>query len=198
MGPSNIRRNIMELLEAINGRRSVRKFTEHYVTDDEIKELLEAARRAQSWANTQVWEFVVVRNKDIIEKVVNTYSEKNPAARGSMSASALIIACARTGVSGCYNGKNVTMFGEWFLFDLGIAVQNLCLRAHELGLGTVVVGLMDHKACKKVIGLPDGYQVVASIPVGRPMAQAKERPPRKELRDFVHLDIYGERYTKIY
>lgn len=189
----------MELQEAIINRRSVRKFTEHYVSDEEIKEILEAARRAPSWANTQVWEFVVVRNKDIIEKVVNTYSEKNPASRGSMASSALIIACAKTGVSGCYGGgKNLTRFNEWFLFDLGLAVQNLCLRAHELGLGTVVVGLMDHDACKKVIELPDGYEVVASIPVGKPLVQAKEGPARKELKDFVHLDVFGERYTKIY
>ena len=59
----------MELMEAITHRRSVRKFTDYYVTDEEIREMLNAARLAQSWANTQVWEFIVVRDRDLIKKV---------------------------------------------------------------------------------------------------------------------------------
>jgi nitroreductase len=184
----------MELTDAILHRRSVRKFTDYIVTDEEIKKLLEAARLAQSWANTQVWEFVLVRDKGIIEKVVGTYADKNPGTKCSLSASVLIVACAKTGVSGCYGGKEVTKFPDWFMFDLGIAVQNLCLTAHELGLGTVVVGLMNHDACKKVIGLPDGYEVVAVLPVGKPLAELKQGPPRKELKDFVHLDTFGKAF----
>jgi nitroreductase len=188
----------MELQQAIAGRRSVRKYSDHYVSDDEIKEVLEAARRAPSWANTQVWEFVVMRDQSQIEEVIGTYSEKNPATRGSLAASVLIVACAKRGVSGCYSGKDATKFHEWFLFDLGMAVQNLCLRAHELGLGTVVVGLMDHDACKKIISLPDDYEVIAVIPMGRPLNPPGEGPSRKELKDFVHLDRFGERFAKIY
>jgi nitroreductase len=78
------------------------------------------------------------------------------------------------------------------MFDVGIAVQNLCLKSHEMGLGTVVVGLMDHDACKKIIGLPEGYEVVAVIPVGRPATEAKQGPPRKELKAFVHLNAFGK------
>ncbi|HOO70290.1 MAG TPA: nitroreductase family protein [Spirochaetota bacterium] len=188
----------MELQQAIAGRRSVRKYSEYYVTDDEIRQVLDAARLAPSWANTQVWEFIVVRDTDIIEKVTGTYSEKNPAIKGSLTASVLIAACAKRGVSGCYSGKNVTKFNEWFMFDVGLAVQNLCLKAHELGLGSVVVGLMDHDSCKKILGLPDEFEVVASIPLGRPLRPSGEGPGRKELKDFVHLDRYGERFAKIY
>ena len=188
----------MELNEAIVKRRTVRKFTDHYVTDKEIHELLEAARMAPSWSNTQVWHFIVVRDRKLIEEVTGTYSEKNPASKGSLTASVLIVACAKTGVSGCYGGKNSTKFNEWFMFDMGLAVQNLCLRAHELGLGTVIVGLMDHDACKKVLGIPDEYEVVVSIPVGQPLNPGKEGPPRKELKEFVHLDKYGESFGQVY
>jgi nitroreductase len=181
----------MELTDAILQRRSVRKFNDHVVTDEEIKQLMEAARWAPSWANTQVWEFVVIRDKGIIEKVVGTYVDKNPATKCSLGASALIAVCAKTGVSGCYGGKDVTKFPDWFMFDLGIAVQNVCLKAHELGLGTVVVGFMDHDACKKILGLPDGYEVVAVLPIGQPLTAAKQGPPRKELKEFVHLNTFG-------
>lgn len=186
----------MELTEAIAERRSVRKFADYYVTDDEIKELLEAARWAPSWGNTQTWEFIVVRASDLIEKITGMYGKFNPAIRCSMAASALIIGCARTGISGTKQEKESTKFSNWFMFDLGLAVQNLCLRAHELGLGTVIVGLMDHDACKDMIELPDGYEVVVSIPVGRPAIEGKRISTRKSLEDFVHHDTFGNPFFR--
>jgi nitroreductase len=188
----------MELMDAIRQRQSVRKFTDHFVTDEELRKVLEAARLAPSWANTQVWEFIVVRDRELIKQVTETYSPTNPARSCSMAASAVILACAKTGVSGCKEGKERTKFHEWFMFDIGLAVQNLCLRACELGLGTVVVGSMDHDACKKVALLPDGYEVVAALPIGKPVDPARKTPSRKELKSFVHLDTYGEHYAKIY
>jgi nitroreductase len=182
----------MELTKAIVERRSVRKFTDYYVSDDEIKELVEAARWAPSWGNTQVWEFVVVRASDLIRKITGTYGKVNPAIQCSLSASALIIGCAKTGVSGIKGGKESTKFSNWFMFDLGMAVQNLSLRAHELGLGTVIVGLMDHDACKDMIELPEGYEAVVSIPVGRPAAGGSRVAIRKNLENFVHRDRFKQ------
>lgn len=181
----------MELQEAILKRRSIRKYTDYYVTDEQINEILEAARWAPSWANTQVWEFIVVRDKKLIEQITGTYPEKNPAFKCSLAASALIIGCAKTGASGFKEGKQRTKFSSWFMFDVGMAVQNLCLKAHEIGLGTVVVGLMDHDKCKEILSLPDGYEVVVSIPIGKPVEADKGPTPRKELKDFVHKNKFG-------
>jgi len=181
----------MEFQEAIEKRRSIRRFTDYYVPDEEILAVIEAARLAQSWANTQVWEFIVVRDREIIQKITSAYSETNPSRKCSNDASALIIACAKTGVSGSKGGHDVTKYPTWFMFDMGIAVQNLCLRAHEMGLGTVVVGLMDHDRCKKVLEIPEGYEVVVAIPIGKPATTPKDGPPRKELKSFVHLDQFG-------
>jgi len=182
----------MNLDEAIFGRRSVRKFTDRYVTDEEIRAMIDAARWAPSWANTQVWEFIVVRDRALMEKIAGTYVDKNPATRATLSASALIVACARDGVSGCYDGKDVTSIQKWYMFDLGMAVENLCLKAHAMGLGTVVAGYMDHQACKKILEVPAGYEVVAVLPVGEPLTPAKSGPPRKELSSFLHLDAFGK------
>jgi nitroreductase len=181
----------MELDQAIAGRRSVRKFTDYVVSDDEIRALIEAAGQAPSWANTQVWEFIAVRDRGLIERVVDTYAQKNPAAKCSLNASVLIVACAKTGLSGCYEGKDVTSLSNWYMFDVGMAVQNLCLKAHAMDLGTVVVGLMDHHACKEVLGVPAGHEVVAVVPVGRPAAPGKSGPPRKELAEFLYRDTFG-------
>jgi len=178
----------MELQEAILKRRSVRKFTEEIVTDDELRQIFEAVRWSPSWANTQTWEFIVVRDKTLIEKIAGTYSEKNPAIKCSLAASALIVACARTGISGCYGGKDVTAINNWEMFDLGMAVQTLCLKAHESGLGTVVVGFMNHEACEKILAVPKGHRVIAVIPIGRPAAPPKEGPARKSVSEIVYLN----------
>ncbi|MHB8136893.1 MAG: nitroreductase family protein [Smithellaceae bacterium] len=183
----------MELQEAILKRRSIRRFTDAYIADEELKKIFEAVRWSPSWANTQAWEFIVVRDREIITKVVASYSEKNPATKCSLAASALIVVCAKTGVSGCYGGQEVTKHANWYMFDLGIATQTLCLTAHEMGLGTVVVGLMDHDACRKVIGLPESYEVAAVIPIGRPAVEPKEGPARRPVSDMVHLNGFGRK-----
>jgi len=186
----------MNLDEAILKRRSVRKFTDEEVNDSDIKKILETASWAPSWANTQVWEFVVVRDKEKIEKVVNTFSEKNPAYNGALKSSALIVACAQKGISGNKGGKEVTKFSNWFMFDLGLACQNLCLKAHSLGLGTVIVSLMDHAQCQKIIELPENYEVVAVIPLGKPLVPDKNPPPRKELASFTHLNKFNNPFLQ--
>lgn len=180
----------MELQEAILKRRSVRKFTEEVVTDEELRLIFEAVRWSPSWANTQTWEFIVIRDKALMEKIAGTYVEKNPATKCSLAASALIVACARTGISGCYGGKEVTAIKNWEMFDLGIAVQTLCLKAHELGLGTVVVGYMDHEVCRKLLTVPENRKVVAVIPIGRPATPPKEGPARKSLSEMVYLNTF--------
>lgn len=186
----------MELQEAILKRRSVRRFTDQEVTDQQLQQIFEAVRWSPSWANTQTWEFVVIRDKELIQKVTATYQmEKgtNPATKCSQAASALIVVCAKTGVSGCYGGKETTKFSNWFMFDLGIATQTLCLTAHEMGLGTVVVGLFNHDACKELIDLPEGYEAVAVLPIGHPAAELKSGPPRKAVADMVHVDAFGKK-----
>lgn len=83
----------MELQEAILKRRSVRRFTDQEVTDQQLQQIFEAVRWSPSWANTQTWEFVVIRDKELIQKVTATYEmEKgtNPATKCSQAASALI------------------------------------------------------------------------------------------------------------
>ena len=186
----------MELQEAILKRRSIRKFSDYHVTDNEINDMLEAARWAPSWANTQSWEFIIVRDRRLIEDVTATYSERNPATNCSKSASVLVVACAKKGLSGYKEGVQRTKYSDWFMFDLGMAVQNLLLKAHELGLGSVVVGLLDHDSCKKLLVMPNDFEVVVVIPIGKPAIEGKEGPPRKELKSFAHLNSFGENLIK--
>lgn len=186
----------MELQEAISKRRSIRKFTDYYVTDDEINTLLNAAIMAPSWANTQVWSFVVIRDKDVMEKIAGTYSETNPARKCTLAATAIITVCAQKGVSGCKQGEEITSLHNWLMFDTGLAVQNLCLKAHEIGLGTVIVGLFDHDKCKSILSMPEDQEVVVILPIGKPVEGDKKATPRKPVDQITYIDKFGELYIK--
>jgi len=75
------------------------------------------------------------------------------------------------------------------MFDIGLATQNLCLAAHHLNLGTVIVGLFDQDTAKEILQVPDGYEVVTLIPVGYPAKEGRA-PDRREMSEFVHHDTF--------
>lgn len=183
----------MEAFECIVTRRSIRKFTEQPVSEETIKKLFEAVRWAPSWANTQCWEIVVLKEKGSKEKLAGMVSKNNPAVKGIMQAPVVFVVCCKKGVSGCKNGTTVTARGDWYMFDAGIACQNLCLAAHALGLGTVHVGYFAHDAVDELLGLPGDVKSVEIIPVGYP-AQEGKAPPRKEPGQFCHLEKFGQKY----
>ena len=180
----------MELIEAIKTRRSIRRYKSNPVKDEDIETILEAARWAPSWANTQSWKFIVVKDPAIKAKLAETLSPGNPATSAVKDAPVVIAACAELGKAGCYRGTPVTEKGDWYMFDAGLAMQNLVLAAHSLGLGTVHVGALDHKKAAQILGLPEGISLVELSPLGYPAEEAKT-PRRKELSEFVFYEKYS-------
>jgi nitroreductase len=177
-----------DLMELIQGRRSVRKYEDTPVPGDVLEKVLEAVRWAPSWANTQCWEVVAVTDPAVKEQLQATLpSTGNPAVKAMVQAPVVLVLCGKKNVSGFYKDQASTKFGEWMLFDLGIATQNICLIAHSLGLGTVVVGMFDHDKAATVVNVPPGYELVAMIPMGYP-AKSGSAPKRKELSEFVHRE----------
>lgn len=180
----------METRECIRARRSIRRFTDQDVPDDVLNEILEAARWAPSWSNTQCWEIIVVRDADTKQKLADLCAPNNPATKGVASAPVVLVLCGRKGVSGYKQGQLDSVKGDWCMFDLGIAAQNICLAAHDLGLGTVNVAWIDNKEIDKMFELPPDVESFELIPLGYPAKEGKA-PPRKELSEFVHWERYG-------
>jgi nitroreductase len=177
-----------DLMSLIRNRRSIRKYEDKPVPAECVQQVLEAVRWSPSWANTQCWEVVVVRDPAVKEQLQATLPPKgNPAFKAVVQAPLVLALCAKTGRSGFYKGDVTTKFGEWMMYDLGIATQNICLMAHSLGLGTVVVGLFDHDQAAQVINVPQGYELVSMIPLGYP-AKTGSAPSRKATDEFVHWD----------
>ncbi len=188
----------MEVMEAIKSRRSIRHYKPDPVDDAALQTVLDAARWAPSWKNTQCWRFVVVRDSQqkarLAESLIRVTRDgtlsDNPSTRAITNAPVVIVVCAELGKSGYDAGKPVTDKGDWYFFDVALAMQNLVLAAHTLGLGTVFVGQFDAKKAAEVLKVPEGYCVVAMTPLGYPEREGKV-PPRKELSEIVYYDKYG-------
>ncbi len=179
-----------EFMEVLKGRRSIRNHVvDKDVPEEMLEQLFEAVRWSPSWANTQCWEVVVVKDPETKSKLQQTLSKGNPGTRAMVEAPVVIVMCAKLGTSGYYSDKPTTKFGDWFMFDLGLATQSLSLAAHDLGLGTVVVGLFNHDEAKQILGVPEQYELVAMLPLGFP-ARGTGAPKRKEAGEFVHRDKF--------
>lgn len=197
----------MDLFEAIKTRRSIRRYTADPVDDAKIETILEAGRWAPSWSNTQCWRFIVVRNPEIKTRVADTLMKMeikgelvdNPLIKVFNTVPVLIVICAEEGKSGKKPGPGgeggdfFTDKGDWFMFDTALAVENMVLTTHALGLGTVITGTFDAQEAEKVLGIPEGYRIVTMLPVGIPLpGQEIKIPPRKELNEIIDKNRWGK------
>jgi nitroreductase len=136
--------NGMDLMEAIKERRSIRRYKPDPVSEEVLQKVIEAVRWSPSWANTQCWE-VIVSEPNMKSELTNAFTTTNPARSSITEAPLVVVLCGKKGVSGFKKGEAATAKGDWLMFDTGIAMQTLCLAAHSLGLGTVIVGMFDHQ-----------------------------------------------------
>ena len=178
-----------DIMSIIKGRRSIRSYQDKDIPEELLEQVLESIQWSPSWANTQCWEVIIVKDQKIKEGLQETLPRMNPARKAIMQAPVTIALCGKLESSGFYKGQVTTKFGDWYMFDLGIATKSRCLTAHSLGLGTVITGMFDHEKAKELLRVGDGYQIVSLIPMGYP---DKEPPPpkRQEISEFVHYETF--------
>lgn len=180
----------MDSFEAMLTRRSVRKLEETPIPQADLERILEAARFAPSWANTQCQELILVREPATKVALASLLSERNPARAAVTAAPVVVVACGRKGRAGFKAGAPVTTLGDWLMFDVALLLQNLCLAAHALGYGTVHVGLFDHVQVAELLGVPKDVQVVEIVPIGRPATPPGSAPPRRAVSEFIHHERF--------
>jgi len=180
----------MEVFEAIKTRRSIRKYLPAPVDDKTLEQVLEAGRWAPSWKNSQCWYFIIVRDAVLKAALPDTLSPNNGGRSAITSAPILIVACAELKKSGYKNGEPSTIRGDWVMFDVALAMENIALAACGFGLGTVHIGLFDHKKVETMLDVPDGFCVIEMMTLGHPDGDVKT-PPRKELNEIVFKEKFG-------
>ena len=191
----------MDIFEVIKARRSIRKYKPDPVDDKDLEKVLEAAHWAPSWANTQCWRFIVVKDPGIKSQIADTLQKflfedgwvDNAAAKAIVQAPVLIVVCAQEGLAGYRpDGTPATEKDDWLLFDVALAVQNLTLAARSLDLGTVIVGDFDAGKAAEILGVPKGYTVVTMTPLGYP-DHTGQPPPRKSVGEITYQNMFGSR-----
>lgn len=177
----------MELIEGIRTRRSVRRFTGEKVSRETIETIIDAARFAPTWKNSQTPGYVVVESRDIIEKIADEGVMGREHNAGIIKgAAALVVLTSVKGICGYEPDGSFTTSkgGEWQMFDAGIAAQTFCLAAHNYGVGSVIMGIFDEREVARIIGLDDSRAVSALIAIGYP-AQEPNAPKRKDVEEYV-------------
>jgi nitroreductase len=182
----------MDSMEAIKGRRSVRAYKSDLIPEEKLRKVLEAVQWAPSWANTQCWEVIVVKEEGTKKQLVETLSPNNPSREAIVQAPLTLALIAIEGRAGFKKGEVCTDKGDWYMFDIGLATQNLCLAAYAEGLGTVIVGNFDAAKAAEVLQVPPGKAVVIITPLGFP-EKVPAPPKRKEIEEFVYHEVYGKR-----
>jgi len=174
----------MDVFQAINDRRSIRKYRDTPVEWEKVSQVLDAARLAPSWKNMQCWRFLVLNSPARKDALLGAFPDDNPGKKALAQAPLVIVVCADPAESGVENGI------EYYIADTAIAFEHICLAAHGLGLGTCCMGWYDEAAVKKNLGIPDGIRVVGVTPLGYPDQEPKQRP-RKELNQIAYYDSWG-------
>jgi nitroreductase len=182
----------MDVMDVIKGRRSIRKYKPDPVPEKALHTLMEAVRWTPSWANTQCWEVIVVKDPKVKSELSTALPKGNPALSSMTEAPLVLVLCGKKGISGYYKGQPATEKGDWLMFDTGLAMQNLCSAAHALGLGTVIIGLFDHRKAAEILSVPQNVEVVAMTPLGYP-ATGGGSTKRKEISEFVHQERYWKK-----
>ncbi len=179
----------MNTTECIKTRRSIRTYQEKAVSPELIREVVETARFAPSWKNTQTARYYVVQDAALKQKIAESCVLGFTYNTGTLvNAPALVVLAYVEKRSGYERDGSYTTPKEnaWEMFDAGIAAQTFCLAAHEKGLGTCIMGIFDDAAVAKAISLPEGQRVGALIALGFP-AEEPQAPARKETEQLVQF-----------
>ncbi|MCG8570990.1 MAG: nitroreductase family protein [Spirochaetes bacterium] len=177
----------MNLITALQTRRSYRSYQAKDVTEEMINQVIELARNSPSWANTQCWEVIIVKDQAIKNAISETVPSSNAGNHAIKIAPVTIVLCGKMGEAGFYKGKEISNQQNIYLYDLGIFSQSLNLACLQFGLGTVTVGVFDAKKVKTILAIPEDYEVVTLHPIGF-IKEQKAIIPKKAVKEFVHHD----------
>lgn len=173
----------METIDAIRGRRSIRKYLNKPVEWWKLAEVLDAGKYAPSSGNLQNWSFIVVedieRKKAISEFSLQQYW---------MAEGTFIVVCSRMDMIKQYYDVRGEML--YSIQNCAACIQNMLLRAYDLGLGSCWVSAFDEDAVKRILKIEGDIRVQTIVIVGY-SDQKVEMPARHELRELCYFEEWG-------
>lgn len=174
----------MEFQTLIENRRSVRKYSPNTdISKEQIQQLIKAALEAPSWKNTETGRYYCVLSEDMKQKLRKEclcYANNDIKTEHA----ALIVTTFVHNRAGFQkDGTPDNEIGNgWGCYDLGLQNENLILKAAELGLSTLIMGLRNADKIREMLSIPEAETIVAVIAVGT-ADEEPSRPKRRELED---------------
>lgn len=169
-----------DILDVITSRRDVKHFLPKFVSWDKIARILDAARHAPSSGNIQNWKFIVILDSDQKQKLAEASYEQYDIAMAGV----LIVVCSEPEKVERYYGLR----GErlYSIQNCALAIENMLLEAHSLGLGAGWIGAFDEEVLKTLCGIPEEVQPQAIIAIGYPK-EVPAKPPKYPLETLVYF-----------
>ncbi len=174
----------MEVFEAVQRRKSIRSYESKTIPAEVMDRILESARLSPSASNRQPWHFIVVKDTDM-KKALST----GMFAKFLHEAPVIIVACGDEKAS-----------PNWYVVDTTIATQTMVLAATAEGLGTCWIGSFNEIDVKKLLDIPDGFRVIALLPIGYPRDKLDVSKVinlmkgRKSLKEIVSGEKFGGKF----
>jgi len=172
----------MDVIDAIRSRRSIRKFRDAEVEDEKVGIILDAGRWAPSGMNNQPWQFIVVRNRETMDKIAQCtiYSD-------ILRSANLLIAV--------FLDKDEMYDRTKDVMAIGACIQNMLLAAHSLDLGAVWLGeiLKEKEKVNEILDAPESLELMAVLAIGYPAESPTST--RKALKEIVHRERYSRKQS---
>ena len=175
----------MEFNELIQLRRSIRAYApDRLPSEADVREVLAAAQLAASWKNSQTARYYAALSPEMLAAVracLPAFNQK------SSQNAALIVSTFVKGVSGHTAGQPDNELGdEWGAYDLGISTAYLMLKARDMGMDTLIMGLRDAAALREALCIPDNEEIAAVLALGYREGEAVFRP-RKQPDEVIRI-----------
>ena len=167
----------MDLMHAVKKRASIRQFAPTAVSDDVLEQIVDAGRRAPSGYNRQPWEFVIVRDKAILNQLGQIQN-----CIGQVDAAIAVVVDEKA--------------TKYWKEDASAAIENMLLASVALGYSSLWIEgyvLLKESFGKKILKVPDALRLLAILPIGIPAGESAQAG-KKSLKDITYLDRYGERW----
>lgn len=181
----------MDFFELVNKRESVRGYINKEVEKEKIIKIIESARVAPSACNAQPWKFVIVNNKEKVEKLA--YMLHDPLVANinkfALTAPAFIVVVGEkrnitSKIGGIIKQKDFTSM------DIGIASEHICLAARDLGLGTCMMGWFREKPIKELLNIPKNKEIHLVIALGYYDIKEPRKKVRKNIDEILTFNEY--------
>ncbi len=176
---------MMNVTECIKERRSIRKYKNDKIDHSILESIISNASFSPSWKNSQITRYIAIEDTSIIQKIADDFTPEFNAniIRQVPVLIAVTFIKGRCGFErdGSFSTKKED---RWQMFDVGVACQTLCLSAHDVGLGTVIMGIWDEDGITELLEIPETQELAALIAIGYPDIEP-EAPKRKSVEDLL-------------